>query len=183
MFPVLPVALSLGGILLLYSVRLAAQEDRLRQRPPAERPQVEEEEDRIRDVRPRGREAPPRARERGERGEEVRPTLVPPGRREGRIRPPLPRWRLGIYADSTDTGALVTRVSPNSPAWESGLEEGDRIVTVGGFQIGYVDGALFDLGDELQLRADRNGRVTLLVQNRRNLRLVNLEVTLERRRP
>jgi len=43
-----------------------------------------------------------------------------------------------------------------------------------------VDGYVYYLGDELQKRADRDGRVLLLVQNCRDLRLLNLETRLRR---
>ena len=92
------------------------------------------------------------------------------------------RWRLGVYTEDTPTGVTVTNVIRDTPAWDAGLEEGDTIITVDGYQVGYVDRRLYPLGEELQRRADRNGGVTLLVQNRRNGRLVNVDVQLERAR-
>ena len=74
----------------------------------------------------------------------------------------------------------MTDVIRDTPAWDAGLETGDTIVTVDGYQIGFVNNQLYSLGDELQRRADRYGRVTLLVQNRRNGRLVNVDVQLDR---
>ncbi|MDV6032406.1 MAG: hypothetical protein F9B45_20425 [Phycisphaera sp. RhM] len=44
------------------------------------------------------------------------------------------RWKLGVYAYNTDTGVVVTQVSPGSPAHDVGLERGDRIVAVGAFR-------------------------------------------------
>ena len=100
------------------------------------------------------------------------------------VPPPNPRrgdrWRLGVYTEDTPTGVIVTSVIRDTPAWDAGLEEGDTIVTVNGYQVGYIDRRLYPLGEELQRRAGRNGRVTLLVQNRRNGRLVNVDVQLER---
>jgi hypothetical protein len=93
------------------------------------------------------------------------------------------RWRLGVYAYNTSTGVVISRVVPNSPAWNAGLERGDRIVTVSGYQVGYVNRVLHPLGEELQLRAGRNGHVRLLLQNSRNRQLVNRDVSLERRGP
>lgn len=101
------------------------------------------------------------------------PRLVPPRDRIG-------RWRLGVFALNTDTGVRITRVVHNSPAWRAGLEANDSIVTVDGYQIGYVDGRLYDLASELQHRADAAGRVLLLVHNHRNGELVPMEVPLER---
>jgi len=90
------------------------------------------------------------------------------------------RWWLGVYAYNTNTGVVITRVLPGSPAARAGLERHDVIVTVDGYQVGFVGGLLYPLGDELQLRADRAGRVTFLVQNCRNDQLLVLPVRLER---
>jgi len=134
--------------------------------------------------RPRGPErfqGTPRERRRGE-GEEateegiapkLTPQLVPP-------RIAGARWRLGVFAVNTDTGVRITQVVPNLAAWQAGLEARDVLVTVAGYQIGYVNGRLYDLASELQRRADPAGRVMLLVQNHRNNELVPMEVQLER---
>ena len=93
------------------------------------------------------------------------------------FRPP-PRWWLGVYAYNTPGGVFVTRVIPNSPAARAGLEPRDRIVTVEGYQVGYVGRRLYALGPELQLRAGRGGEVLLLVQDWRNGELTNIGVRL-----
>lgn len=46
-------------------------------------------------------------------------------------------WTMPL-ASNTDTGVVVTRVVPRSAASRLGLEPGDRIVTVGGFQVGWA---------------------------------------------
>lgn len=89
-----------------------------------------------------------------------------------------PQWWLGVYVYNTPTGVVITRVVPNSPAARAGLEPRDGIVAVEGYQVGYVHRRLYALGPELQLRADRNGEVLLLVQNRRNGELLNMDVQL-----
>lgn len=89
-------------------------------------------------------------------------------------------WKLGVYADNTPVGVRITGVIRGSAAWDAGLEQDDVIVTVDGYQVGYVGRETFPLGRELQLRADREGRVTLLVQNHRNDRLVNVTAYLQR---
>ena len=61
-------------------------------------------------------------------------------------------------------------------AQRAGLEAGDTIVTVEGYQVGYVSGRLYDMSEELARRVDRQGRVTLLVRNHRDGRLVNVPV-------
>ena len=92
--------------------------------------------------------------------------------------PQLARWWLGVYAYNTSTGVVITRVVPNSPAARAGLEPRDRIVTVEGYQVGYLHRRLYALGPELQLRADPSGRVLFLVQNWRNGELTNMDVRL-----
>jgi S1-C subfamily serine protease len=98
----------------------------------------------------------------------------------GRVRPWPLTWRLGVYAVNTPTGVRVTRVLPGTPAWSIGLEHGDVIITVNGYQVGYVRGRLYPLGEELQRRAGSRGDVLLMVQDVRTDRLLNLDVTLER---
>lgn len=91
-----------------------------------------------------------------------------------------PRWWLGVYAYNTTTGVVITHVVPRSPAHFVGLEPRDVIVTVDGYQVGYVNDRIYYLGEELQRQAGRDGRVTLLVQNWRNGRLLNVDVRLRR---
>jgi hypothetical protein len=137
-------------------------------RSPDRRPDVQD------DRRP-DRQTPDGGRRDREDAQRRPQTMLVPPRDQGS------HWRLGVYADNSRTGVRITQVVPGSPAWREGLERGDIIVTVSGFQVGYVDGRLFDLGTELQYRADRSGRVLLLVQNHRDGRLVNLQVQLEPR--
>jgi uncharacterized lipoprotein YbaY len=87
-------------------------------------------------------------------------------------------WRLGVAIQNVDTGVVLTDVEAGMPAQLAGLETGDIIVNVDGFQVGYVEGTLFDLGDEIRRRVDQNGKVDFLVFDHRNRRLQNLPVTL-----
>lgn len=87
-------------------------------------------------------------------------------------------WRLGVAIQNVDTGVVLTDVEAGMPAQQAGLETGDIIVNVDGFQVGYVEGALFDLGDEIRRRVDQNGKVNFLVFDNRNRRLQNLPVAL-----
>ncbi len=107
---------------------------------------------------------------------------VVPGRPPWRVRPPQRPWQLGVYAVNTSTGVRVTRVIPGTPAAREGLEPGDVILTVDGYQIGFVNGRLYPLGEELARRAGPRGHVTLLVQNVRNRTLLNMEVSFLRDR-
>jgi putative lipoprotein len=90
------------------------------------------------------------------------------------------RWYLGVEVDYRDYGAVITRVRRPSPAQRAGLEPRDVIVTVRGYQVGYVNNRLYPLDRELDLRADRRGNVLLLVQNQRNGTLTATPIRLER---
>jgi uncharacterized lipoprotein YbaY len=88
-------------------------------------------------------------------------------------------WRLGVRVDNTETGAVIREVTPNSAGDRARLEVGDLIIAVGGFQIGMIEGRLYDLGDELRRRADASGIVTLLVQDHRNGQIASVRVQLD----
>lgn len=197
-----------GLILLLVTLGLASpvwsQGDRDRDRDGSERADADRDRERkpgdrtrddLRDRPPvdgRGDLAPPvlrresRTREDEEGTEEGMPQarMAPSGQPGARFAPPpwRPEWKLGVYAANTDTGVRVTRVLPRTPASQAGLERGDRILTVDGYQVGYIDGRLYPLGEELQRRAGRSGQVTLLLHNWRNGDLLNVEVRLDRQR-
>ena len=162
-------------------VRAERDRDRDRDGAPDRARDRDREPDRDRDRGP-GREVPrDRDRPEGEGLEEGMPEMrVVPGGPGGRIRPWPLTWRLGVYAVNTPTGVRVTRVLPGTPAWSIGLEHGDVVVTVNGYQVGYVRGRLYPLGEELQRRAGPRGDVLLMVQDVRTDRLLNLDVTLER---
>ncbi len=104
--------------------------------------------------------------------------VVPPHERPGQR-----RWTLGITAETAEIGVRIREVLSRSAAERVGLERGDLIVAVEGYQVGRVGGREYPLDRELDARADGNGRVRLLVQNRRNNQLVNIDVRLEQDRP
>lgn len=79
------------------------------------------------------------------------------------------RWQLGVSVQNTNTGVVLTQVSPNGAAANGGLTIGDRILAVGGHQVGYVDGKLVDLGDEINLHISPNGQVNLLILTARGV--------------
>jgi hypothetical protein len=87
-------------------------------------------------------------------------------------------WRLGVAIENLETGVLLTDVDRGMPADSAGLKRGDVIVAVGGYQVGYVDGALFDLGDELRRRVDAQGRGNFLVFDARTRQLRAMPITL-----
>jgi len=170
---------------LMLSCAASAQEvPRERVRPGAEEP-----------PRTGGREGGiPRSQLGGARGRDdkegqeegvpdVQTRIAPGGAALPRIAPPRGDWKLGVWGYNTDSGVVVTRVSPNSAAARKGIEPGDKIVTIGGYQIGYVGDLLYPLGFELQRQAGSRGDVLLLVQNVRNHELQNIPVQLDRPGP
>ena len=90
-----------------------------------------------------------------------------------------PDWQLGITVDNTTSGVVVRGVQPRSAAERAGLEAGDIILTVGGFQVGYVDNRLFDVGEEIRRRVDAQGSVRMLVQDLRTGKVNLLSVNLQ----
>lgn len=88
-------------------------------------------------------------------------------------------WQLGVTGDNTNTGVVIRSVAPGSAAAKARLESGDTILNVNGFQVGMVDGRLYDLSEELVRRADSNGAVTLIVQDNRTLRMAQVRVQLD----
>lgn len=93
----------------------------------------------------------------------------------------LQKWRLGIYPQDTETGVVITEVIRGSAAERAGLEVNDRIVGVHGYQVGYVNGNLYDVGQEFERHADDKGWVSILVQNHRNGKLLNMPLQLDPR--
>ncbi len=88
-------------------------------------------------------------------------------------------WRLGVRVNSTEAGVQVTDVTPGSAGERARLERDDLIIAVGGYQVGMIDGLLYDLGDELRRRADAAGAVSILVQDHNNGRIANVRVQLD----
>lgn len=105
--------------------------------------------------------------------QEGSPAFHPPGPRDR-------HWLLGVRVQYLDTGARVTQVFRNTPAWHFGLEQRDVIVSIDGYQIGYVSRRFYEISTELNARAGRSGRVRLLVQNCRDDQLMNVDVQLAR---
>jgi len=91
------------------------------------------------------------------------------------------KWRLGVYSKDMDTGVRIYDVVNGGAAYRAGLEVNDQIIAINGFQVGYVKGQLYDCGTEFDRLADQNGWVTLLVQNNRDQKLVNVPVQLDSR--
>lgn len=116
---------------------------------------------------------------------QVSPLLVSPGTPQLQPTSPLPtnqpRWKLGVYSKDTSTGVQVVQVVNNGAAQRAGLEKDDVIISINGFQVGYVNGTLYDMGTEFERLADKNGWVSMLVFDNRNRSLTNLPVQLDSR--
>ena len=78
---------------------------------------------------------------------------------------------LGVSGTDTASGVLITRVIPGTPADRAGLERGDRVLAVGGQQVGLVSTAagprVVPLGAELARHIGPTGDAVLLVQDHR----------------
>jgi uncharacterized lipoprotein YbaY len=88
-------------------------------------------------------------------------------------------WHLGVRVNNTENGVMITDVTPSSAGARARFERDDLIIAVGGYQVGMIDGLLFDLGDELRRRADSTGAVSMLVQDHRTGRIANVRVQLD----
>lgn len=95
------------------------------------------------------------------------------------INPNTADWQLGITVDNTTAGVVIRNVQPRSAAERAGLEAGDIILTVAGFQVGYVDNRLFDVGEEIRRRVDAQGSARMLVQDLRTGKVNLLNVNLQ----
>lgn len=95
--------------------------------------------------------------------------------------PNQPRWKLGVYSKDTSTGVQIVQVVQNGAAQRAGLEKDDIVLSVNGFQVGYVNGTLYDCGTEFERLADKNGWVNILVFDNRTRSLTNLPVQLDSR--
>ena len=117
---------------------------------------------------------------------QVKPTLQIPGVQPQPLPPTQPsqqqpRWKIGVYSKDTNTGVQIVQVVQNGAAQRAGLEKDDIILSVNGFQVGYVNGTLYDCGTEFERLADKNGWVSMLVFDNRTRSLTNLPVQLDSR--
>lgn len=94
---------------------------------------------------------------------------------DSRYRPPG-GVQLGVRVRNLDSGVEIAYVFPNSPAARVGLQPGDRIITVGGYQVGYVDNRLYDLSDECNLRVTPGGSIRAVVYTQRTSQISTLDI-------
>lgn len=87
-------------------------------------------------------------------------------------------WKLGVYVDNREEGAVVTQVVPGSAGQQAGLQPNDVIVAVGPSRIGNFDNRIIELAEEIRKNADPMGRVSLLVFNAIQRRLVPVVVSM-----
>ncbi len=87
-------------------------------------------------------------------------------------------WKLGVYVQNTEAGAVITQVAQASAGQQAGLQPNDVIVAVGGSRIGNYDNRIVELADEIRRYTDSMGRVSLLVFNSRQRTLVAMPVSM-----
>lgn len=90
-----------------------------------------------------------------------------------------PQWVLGVRGENTDVGVVIREVVRGSAADRARIEVGDIIVNVDGFQVGLVNGRLYDIAEEINRRADNSGTVNLVIQDHRNFGLASVRVKLD----
>ena len=119
---------------------------------------------------------------RRERIRDASPPFRPPVTSLPGQRPAQGGWQLGIHADKTDTGMLITSVVRGSAAERAGLRRGDRILAIGTERVGRVGNRAIATRKVLRRQADFQGDVLLLVQPQRNRGLINVSIRLDRTR-
>ena len=88
-------------------------------------------------------------------------------------------WSLGAYIRNLDVGVQISDLVAGGSAEKFGLERGDVIVAVGGYQVGYVGNRLYDATDEIRKRVDQStGKVVVLVLDSRDHDLKNITFDL-----
>jgi len=87
-------------------------------------------------------------------------------------------WKLGVFVQNTEVGAMVTQVAPGNAAQQAGIQQNDIIVTVGAVRIGQVDNRIVELADELRRSTDSMGRVSLLIFDARQGRLRSIVASM-----
>ncbi len=94
------------------------------------------------------------------------------------IAPARKDWKLGVYVQNTDSGAVITQIAQGSAGQQAGLQPNDIIVAVGGSRIGSFDNRIIELADEIRKNTDAMGRVSLLVFNARQRSIASLPVSM-----
>lgn len=85
-------------------------------------------------------------------------------------------FQLGANIENTTTGVRILDVMPNSIAKSIGLNRGDIVINVSGYQVGIVNERIYDVVDEIQKRMQANGFVNVLVQSGSNGSLAMLQI-------
>jgi uncharacterized lipoprotein YbaY len=100
----------------------------------------------------------------------------------GTMLAPVPQrsdWSLGAYIRNLDVGVQISDLVAGGSAEKLGLERNDVIVSVGGYQVGYVGNRLYDVTDEIRKRVDQQtGKVVALVLDSRDRELKNVTLDL-----
>jgi hypothetical protein len=102
----------------------------------------------------------------------------PPRRSPRRI---ASRWRLGLWTDNAPAGLRIREVSRYSPAWRFGLEEGDYLMDVMGYPVGFYDGTYYPLAETLNQVTPPDGWINILVWNKRTNAEETMWMQAERR--
>jgi hypothetical protein len=72
-----------------------------------------------------------------------------------------------VWTDNAPSGLRIREVSRYSPAWRFGLEEGDYLMDIMGYPVGFYEGAYYPLSETLNQVTPRDGWINILVWNKR----------------
>ena len=92
------------------------------------------------------------------------------------------RWRLGVWTDNAPAGLRIREVSRYSPAWRFGLEEGDYLMDIMGYPVGFYEGAYYPLSETLNQVTPPDGWINILVWNKRTSAEETMWIEAEPRR-
>jgi hypothetical protein len=88
-------------------------------------------------------------------------------------------WRIGVFCNYTEDGAVVTGVNANSPAARAGIRVGQCITNVDGQRVGLVDGRTVTLPDVFQPSTNGNVRISVMERSRDASSIRLLQIQLE----
>ncbi len=99
-----------------------------------------------------------------------RPRIIPQG-----------RWQLGVYFDDAPKGLRIRQVVRGSAASRIGLEEGDYLLDVMGYPVGFYGNYYYSLEAVVNRVTPPDGWVNILVWNKRTQAEEAIWVQLDRR--
>lgn len=88
-------------------------------------------------------------------------------------------WKIGVYCDYTEHGAVITSVLANSPAARAGISVGQCITSVDGQRVGLVDGRTVTLPEVFRPSANGNVKISVAERGKQASSMRMLQIQLE----